>query len=59
MLNAYSAILPLTQEEMAYLKVRLIYPEKFWKIANSYYNTNKAWVAVKNIEKLQVCCACS
>ena len=53
MLNAYSAILPLTREEINYLKVRLIYPEKFWKIANSYYNTNKAWVAVKNIEKLQ------
>ena len=53
MLNAYSAILPLTKEEITYLKVRLIYPEKFWKIANSYYNTNKAWVAVKNIEKLQ------
>lgn len=47
MLNAYSAILPLTKEEITYLKVRLIYPEKFWKIANSYYNTNKAWVAVK------------
>ena len=53
MLNAYSAILPLTEEELTYLKVRLIYPEKFWKIANAYYNTNKAWVAVKNMEKLQ------
>ncbi len=25
------------QGEMEYLKIRLIYPEKFWKIANSYY----------------------
>lgn len=53
MLNAYSAILPLTEEELTYLKVRLIYPEKYWKIANAYYNSNKAWVAVKNMEKLQ------
>lgn len=53
MLNAYSAIHPLTRSETEYLKIRLIYPEKFWKIANSYYCTNKAWISVKNIEKLQ------
>lgn len=52
MLNAYSAIRPLSSEEMRYLKIRLMYPEKFWKIANSYYHSNKAWVSVKNIEKL-------
>ena len=34
MLNAYSAIHPLTEGEMEYLKIRLIYPEKFWKTAN-------------------------
>ena len=28
MLNAYSAIHPLTEGEMEYLKIRLIYPEK-------------------------------
>lgn len=52
MLNAYSAIRPLTEEEIEYLKIRLIYPEKFWKLANSYYHSNKAWVSVKNTEKL-------
>jgi len=51
MLNAYSAIHPLTEGEMEYLKIRLIYPEKFWKTANSYYCTNKAWISVKNIIK--------
>ena len=52
MLNAYSAICPLSDDEMEYLKVRLAYPEKFWKIANSYYHSNKAWISVKNVEKL-------
>lgn len=52
MLNAYSAIRPLSSEETQYLKLRLLYPEKFWKIANSYYHSNKAWVSVKNAEKL-------
>lgn len=54
MLNAYAAIRPLGKEEMDYLRVRLIYPEKFWKIANSYYHSNKAWISVKSIEKLNV-----
>ena len=54
MLNAYSAIRPLTKEDMEYLKVRLIYPEKFWKTANSYYHSNKAWISAKSIEKLSV-----
>ena len=28
------------------------YPEKFWKIVNFYYNTGKAWIPEKNMEKL-------
>ena len=52
MLNAYSAILPLTQEEMAYLKVRLIYPEKFWKVANGYLNRRKSLPPHRQKEKL-------
>lgn len=54
MLNAYSAIRPLKEEEIEYIKIRLIYPEKFWKIANSYYHSNKAWISIKSIEKLNV-----
>ena len=54
MLNAYSAIRPITSEEMKYLRNRLVYPEKFWKIANSYYHSNKAWISAKSIEKLDV-----
>ena len=54
MLNAYSAIRPISEEELEYIKNRLIYPEKFWKIANSYYRSNKAWMPVKNTEKLNI-----
>ncbi len=52
-LNAYSAVRPISEQEEQYMKVRLIYPEKFWKIANSYYRSNKAWISVKNVEKLK------
>ena len=53
-LNAYCAVRPLSDEEMEYLMLRFAYPEKFWKIADSYYRSNKAWIPVKNIEKLKV-----
>lgn len=53
MLDTYDAIRPLTREEEGYLKLRLIYPEKFWKLADSYYRSNKAWISVKNVEKLK------
>lgn len=54
LLNAYCAVRPMSAAEIAYLKNRFLYPEKFWKIADSYYRSNKAWMPVKNIEKLQM-----
>jgi hypothetical protein len=33
--------------------IRLAYPEKFWKIANHYYNSSKAWGCGRSMEKLQ------
>lgn len=53
-LNAYSAIRPLRERELEYMKLRLVYPEKFWKIADFYYRSNKAWISVKNIEKMNM-----
>ena len=53
MLEAYGREKPLTNQEMEYLKIRLCYPEKFWKIANQYYNTRKSCLSWKNSEKLE------
>ena len=39
MLKTYSEVRPLRDEELEYLGIRLLYPEKFWKLANYYYNT--------------------
>ncbi len=52
-LEAYEKINPLSEEERKNLFFRLAYPEKFWKMANHYYNSNKAWIPEKNIEKLR------
>lgn len=53
MLDNYSRILPLTTAQMEYLAVCIAYPEKFWKVANSYYRSSKSWVSAKNLEKLE------
>ena len=43
----------ITQEEHNILKIMFSYPEKFWKIINYYFNSNKAWYSEKNEEKLK------
>ena len=35
------------------LYYRFAYPEKFWKIVNFYYNSGKAWIPGRNMEKLE------
>ena len=52
-LKAYEQIRPLSIQEKEYLSLRMQYPEKFWKLANYYYNTNKAWIPGKHMEKLE------
>ena len=43
----------MSQEENRILKIMLMYPEKFWKVVNQYYNSNKSWIPDKNVEKLR------
>ena len=52
-LERYNKIRTLSSDESKILKVMLMYPEKFWKVLNHYYNGNKSWIPDKNIEKLK------
>ena len=52
MLAAYEKKRKLLPEEWEQLYVRMAYPQKFWKVANHYFNANKAWVSGRDIEKL-------
>lgn len=54
MLEAYNDVLPLEEAEMKYLAICIAYPEKFWKAANSYYRSRKAWIPAKSLEKLEL-----
>lgn len=53
MLETYGKILPLSEKDRTCLYYLFLYPEKYWKQINFYYNANKAWIPVRNIEKLK------
>lgn len=53
LLNAYREERELEKEDYAQLYYRFLYPEKFWKIVNFYYNSGKAWIPGRNMEKLE------
>ena len=52
LLEAYNKIRTISKEEYHILKVLVSYPEKFWKVANQYYNNRKSWIPEKNMQKL-------
>ena len=52
MLEAYDRQLPLTTEDRRYLYIRFLYPEKYWKQINYYFNSNKAWTPARSTQKI-------
>ena len=52
LIKTYEKVRILEKEDYLQLYYRLAYPEKFWKIVNFYYNSGKAWIPGKNLEKL-------
>mgnify|MGYP001147656221 CR=1 FL=1 len=53
LLESYEKESPVSAYSRIDLYYRLAYPEKFWKIANFYYNSGKSWIPGKNQEKLE------
>lgn len=51
-IEEYDKIRTISKEELKILYVLLLYPEKFWKVTNFYYNARKSWVPRRNIQKL-------
>ena len=56
-LSRYNSVRTLQKEELEYIALKIAYPEKFWKIVNAYYHSNKAWMPEKNVEKLELAVA--
>lgn len=53
MLESYDRELSISSEDRGILYCLFLYPEKYWKQLNYYFNANKAWVPDKNVEKLK------
>ena len=56
-IEAYSRGRTLSAEEKKVFFALLLYPEKYWKQLDFYYNSKKAWVSAKNHEKLKRICS--
>lgn len=54
MLNCYQRHVTLEPQEIKYIAICLAYPEKFWKVANSYSRSRKVLLPAKNLEKLEL-----
>lgn len=53
MLDIYEKERPLPYIEQISMIYRFAYPEKFWKIANYYFNSKKSFIPEKSMEKLE------
>ena len=54
LLHTYQQVRPLGDAEFEDFCIRLAYPEKFWKLANHYFNSRKTWIPEKNLQKLEI-----
>ncbi len=52
MLKTYHRVMPFTYGQARCLYGMMVFPEKFWKIANRYQNTRKSWMSAQNMDKL-------
>lgn len=53
LLTAYDAVLPMSERDRNYLYYLFLYPEKYWKQLNFYYNAGKTWISARNTEKIK------
>ena len=53
MVRAYNRIRPLGKRGLMELYALMLFPEKYWKLANQYMNSNKSWISARNTEKLE------
>lgn len=55
-IQSYNRVRSISLQEYDIFKIMIMYPEKFWKLVNHYYNSSKSWIPDKNLEKLRTVC---
>ena len=53
MLDQYTQIRSISGEERRLFYLKMLYPEKFRKLANYYLESNKAWISRRFLDKLE------
>ncbi len=57
LIHTYEKVRKMTAWEHKQFYDRIAYPEKFWKVANHYFNSKKSWANNRDSEKLEKICA--
>lgn len=52
-LDAYSSIKPISVHELNILKTLLIFPQRFWRLANRYYYKEAGWSEGSFVKKMK------
>ena len=52
-ITEYDKIRTLNDDDLRLLEIMFTFPEKFWKLINSYNNSRKTWLPARNTEKLK------
>ncbi len=52
-LDKYCSIENISKDEFVILKIILQFPQKFWRVANKYYNSKRSWTEKSYISKLE------
>jgi CotS family spore coat protein len=52
-LDSYNAIKPISKHEYNILKTLLIFPQRFWRLANRYYYKEAGWSEASFIKKMK------
>ena len=52
-LDKYRSVNDLNKSEFEVLKTILQFPQKFWRVANKYYNSKRSWSEKSYLSKLQ------
>lgn len=52
-LDAYGSIKPISEDELNILKTLLVFPQRFWRLANRYYYKEAGWSEASFVKKMR------
>jgi spore coat protein, CotS family len=53
LIDGYTSVVELDNDDMEVMKLILLFPQKFWRVVNRYYNSRRSWSERSFVVKLQ------